>query len=117
MKTLLKWFFLAPVALVLLAFAVANREQVRVVLDPLPGDPPSLEVTAPLFLVLTIAGVFGIVAGSFVTWLAQGRHRRAARLARAEAERLRDEAARLRGELASRTSLTTLPAERPRDAA
>ena len=112
MKSFLKWLFLAPVA-----FAVANRDPVRIVFDPLPGDPPSLEMTVPLFLILFGSGAIGIVAGSFVTWLAQGRHRRAARLARVEADRLREEAARLRGELANRSSLATLPAERPRDAA
>ena len=116
MKSLLKWLFLTPVALFLLGLAVANRENVRVVLDPLPGDGPLFETNAPLFLVAFAAAILGIVAGSLVTWWSQGRHRRAARQARAETERLRQEAARLRGELASHSNALIAP-ERPRDAA
>ena len=114
MKTVLKWLLLTPLGLILLGLAVANRDMVRVVLDPLPGNGPLFETQAPLFLVAFATAILGIVAGSLVTWWSQGRHRRAARLARAESERLRQEAARLRSELANR-----LPAslERPRDAA
>lgn len=117
MKTVLKWLVLTPIALFLLGLAVANRETVRVVLDPLPGDGPFFETTAPLFLVAFAAAILGILAGSSVTWWSQGRHRQAARQARAETERLRQEAARLRDELASRAAAPALPAERPRDAA
>jgi uncharacterized integral membrane protein len=117
MKTFLKWLVLAPVGLILLAFAVANREPVRVVLDPLPGDPPSFEISAPLFLVLLAAGAFGIIAGSLVTWWAQGRHRRAARLARAEAERLRQDSAHLRGQLANRATALEVASSNTRNAA
>jgi uncharacterized integral membrane protein len=116
MKSLLKWLFLTPVALFLLGLAVANRENVRVVLDPLPGNGPLFETNAPLFIVAFAAAILGIVAGSLVTWWSQGRHRQAARQARAETERLRQEAARLRGELVSRSNALTSP-ERPRDAA
>jgi uncharacterized integral membrane protein len=116
MKSLLKWLFLTPVALFLLGLAVANRESVRVVLDPLPGDGPLFETNAPLFLVAFGSAILGIAAGSLVTWWSQGRHRRDARQARAETERLRQEAVRLRGELASRSNALTV-AERPRDAA
>jgi uncharacterized integral membrane protein len=116
MKTLLKWLFLLPVGLFLLGLAVANRDNVRVVLDPLPGEGPLFETQAPLFIVAFAAAILGIVAGSLATWLSQGRHRRSARQARAEAERLRQEAARLRGDLANRSGALTL-AERPRDAA
>ena len=114
MKTFLKWLVLTPLGLILLGLAVANRDMVRVVLDPLPGNSPLFETQAPLFLVAFAAAILGIVAGSFATWWSQGRHRRAARLAHTESERLRQEAARLRSELANR--LPT-PLERPRDAA
>lgn len=116
MKSLLKWLFLTPVALFLLGLAVANRESVRVVLDPLPGDGPLFETNAPLFLVAFAAAILGIASGSLVTWWSQGRHRRSARQARAETERLRQETTRLRSELTSRSNALISP-ERPRDAA
>jgi hypothetical protein len=40
--------------------------------------------------------MIGVIAGGVATWLAQGKYRRAARLSRAEAERLRGEARTLK---------------------
>ncbi|MBX9741027.1 MAG: LapA family protein [Beijerinckiaceae bacterium] len=113
MKSFLKWLILAPVALVLLVFAIANREPVRVVLDPLSSGPPDFQIVAPLFIVLFLTAMLGVLAGGVATWLAQGRHRRAARHAKSDVERLRGECDRLRAQLTP-----TIPAiERPRDAA
>ena len=50
MKTFLKWLVLAPLIVVALVFAVANRQMVTVVFDPFGNDIPGLSVTMPLFL-------------------------------------------------------------------
>jgi hypothetical protein len=85
---LLKWIFILPLAAALLAFAFANRDVVTIYLDPLGGGVlPTIE--APKFIVLLIAAAVGVVAGSAATWFGQSKHRRRARLAEAEAERLR----------------------------
>ena len=98
MKSWLKFILIAPFALVFIAFAYANRHFVTVEFDPFAsGDIPAFSVTAPLFVVLIMTAVFGVLAGGIVTWLAQGRYRKAARQNRAEAERFRAEAAALRG--------------------
>jgi len=87
---LLKWIVILPVAAILVAFAFANRGMVTIYLDPLGGGVlPTLE--APQFVVLLVAAAFGVVAGSAATWLGQSRHRRRARVAEAEADRLRYE--------------------------
>jgi uncharacterized integral membrane protein len=104
MKTFLKWLVLAPVGVILLAFAIANREPVRVVLDPLPGDGSDFQIAAPLFLIIFLAIGVGVLAGGFAAWLAQGRHRRAARHARADIDRLRNEADNLRAQLGARSA-------------
>ena len=96
MKTFFKWLFLAPFVVALAAFAMLNRQGAQVVLYPFALDLPGagadgVRFEAPLFVVLLGAGALGIVAGSLVTWFGQGKHRRAARLARAECERLRAE--------------------------
>lgn len=114
MKTFLKWLVLAPVGVILLAFAIANREPVRVVLDPLPGDGSDFQIAAPLFLILFFAIGVGVLAGGLATWLAQGRHRRAVRHARSDIDRLRNEADNLRAQLATRSAGAL---ERTRDAA
>ena len=89
MKTFLKWLIITPIALAIIAFAIMNRQNVPVVLDPFGSDIPGLSFQAPLFFVMFLCGALGVIAGSFVTWVGQGKHRRAARDARAEAARLR----------------------------
>jgi uncharacterized integral membrane protein len=93
MKNFLKLLVLAPIAALLLIFAFANRHMVTVSFDPfVEGDIAAFAITAPLFLILILAMMLGVVAGGAATWLAQGKYRKAARQNRAEAERLRNEA-------------------------
>jgi uncharacterized integral membrane protein len=98
MKSWLKIIVIAPFAILFVAFAFANRQIVTVSFDPFSGsDVPAFTITAPLFLVLIMTAVIGVLAGGVATWLAQGRYRKAARQHRAEADRFRAEAAALRG--------------------
>ena len=90
MKPVLKLILVAPLAAVLLAFAFANREWVTVGFDPTGYFALPL-VPAPQYAVMFVAAALGALAGGFLVWLGQGRHRRAARVARAEAARLRPE--------------------------
>jgi uncharacterized integral membrane protein len=92
MKRLLQFIILAPVAVIGVAFAVANRHEVIVSFDPFSGDMAGGRIALPLFLVLILAMMCGVVIGGAVTWLAQGRHRRALRDARSDAARWRNEA-------------------------
>lgn len=96
MKAFFKALVLVPVALVVVLFAVANRAPVRVSLDPISRDVPALAFDLPLFAVVLAAIAVGILIGGFASWLAQGKHRKAARLNRREAEKLRSEAQSLR---------------------
>jgi uncharacterized integral membrane protein len=77
-----------PLAIVLVALAVANRSAVAFTIDVFNPGSASLTWQVPLFALLFIALAAGLLIGSFATWLAQGRHRRAARQGKAEAERL-----------------------------
>jgi len=101
MVRFLKIVVVVPVAIALLAFAVANHHFVTVSFDPFPsGDVPAFAIDLPLFVALILAAMLGVVAGGVAVWLAQGRHRRAARRSRAEADRLRAEAEAGRARLA-----------------
>jgi uncharacterized integral membrane protein len=77
-----------PLAIVLVALAVANRSAVAFTIDAFNPGSASLTWQVPLFALLFLALAAGLLLGSFATWLAQGRHRRAARQGKAEAERL-----------------------------
>ena len=86
---LASWLLLAPLAILLIAFAVANRGPVEIRLDPLP-----FALEAPLYALAFLCIFIGLVCGGCAAWLAAGRWRRLARargreLARVAAERER----------------------------
>ena len=115
MKRFLFYLVFIPVAVVVLLFAVANRQMVTLSLDPFSRNPPAMAVDAPLFLILFAVLAIGVLVGGFSAWLGQGRNRKAARLARAEADRYRTEAEALRSQLAGTpaTAPPSLPAPMP----
>lgn len=99
MKTVLKLLVLVPLGLLAVAFALANRQHVEVSFDPFATDVPAFALSGPLFLVIIAVVVTGVVIGSVATWLGQGHYRRAAKVARREADDLRADVARLRADL------------------
>lgn len=79
-----------PIAIVLIALSVANRAPVQFSLDPFSADNPALTVTMPLFLLLFITLLIGLVVGGAATWLGQHRYRKAAKASSREAKQLRN---------------------------
>ncbi len=86
---------LVPLAIVIIAFALANRQSVTVSFDPFSADQPAASLTLPLFALVIVLLILGVMIGGIAGWLRHGRWRRAAR-------RLEREADALRGELESR---------------
>jgi uncharacterized integral membrane protein len=102
-----RFLIIAVITLILLLFVFANRQWVTVSFDPFGSpDNPAFSLPAPLFAVVIIAAALGVIAGATATWVSQGRHRRAARRARVEANRWRTEAQNLS---AARPNLPALP--------
>ncbi|HZM07745.1 MAG TPA: lipopolysaccharide assembly protein LapA domain-containing protein [Methylocella sp.] len=96
MKSFFKYLFLIPIALIVLALAAANRHSVTIFLDPFASHTPEgTQIVAPLYIVMLLAAMAGIILGGVTTWLEQGKYRRAARRARSEANALRGDLARL----------------------
>lgn len=95
MKTILKALILVPIALAIVLFSVANRAAVRVSLDPI-SDAPQFAYDVPLFAVVLASIAAGILIGGLASWIAQGKHRKAARRNRREVEALRSETQSLR---------------------
>jgi uncharacterized integral membrane protein len=85
---------IVPVAIVLIALAVANRTFVPFTLDPFNPGNPALTISLPLFVYLFLALLLGVLIGGGATWMRQGRYRRQARRQTAEARAFREEAAR-----------------------
>ena len=89
MGKILKTLVIVPLALALLAFAVANRQLVMLSFDPFASSDPALALTLPLFIVIIVAAILGVIAGGIATWFGQRRWRRAARRLEAEVREAR----------------------------
>ncbi|WP_296744281.1 LapA family protein [Mesorhizobium sp.] len=83
-----------PLAVILIALAVANRGPIAFTLDPFHPGNPALTLTLPLFIYLFIALAVGMVIGSMATWVKQGRYRKLARRHGIEVENLRQAVSR-----------------------
>jgi hypothetical protein len=87
---------LIPLAIVLVSFAVANRQSVIVSLDPFDRGDPALSFSVPLFALILVLVIGGVIVGGAAAWLRQGKWRWRARIAEAQAQELRVENERLR---------------------
>ena len=84
------------IAIVFVAFAVANRQAVVVSFDPFDQARPAFALAVPLFALLLAVAIGGVVIGGVAAWLRQSKWRRAARLAQARARELAAELDRLK---------------------
>jgi uncharacterized integral membrane protein len=92
-------------------FAVANRHEVTVSVDPFNSGDPVLTQTMPLFVLILAAVAVGVFAGGLATWTGQRHWRRAAKQHRAEAERAKTELANVKSAaLAAQVGPQRLPA-------
>jgi uncharacterized integral membrane protein len=87
---------LAPLAVIIIAFAVANREMVTVSFDPFNAAQPAYAASVPLFVLIFLLVIFGVLLGGSAVWLRQSRWAWAARRAERENQQLRLELDRLR---------------------
>ncbi|MEO6011962.1 MAG: LapA family protein [Devosia sp.] len=92
-RRIVGWVVLVPLCLVLIVFALANRQLVVVNFNPFaPSEALTTPgVGVPLFLVLFTILLFGVLLGGIATWFAQSQHRRDERVYRRETERLNRE--------------------------
>src|SRR5436309_1477922 len=96
LRKLITALVLVPLAVVLVAFAVANRGSVVVSFDPFDASHPAFALPVPLFALLLAALLLGVVIGGMAAWMRQGKWRRAARLAQSQAHALNAELEQLR---------------------
>ena len=75
-----------PLAVILIALAVANRATTALTLDPFHPGNPALPIQLPYIVFLFAALCVGLIVGSVATWLRQGRYRKLARQRGLEAQ-------------------------------
>ncbi len=100
---------LIPLAILIVALAVANREIVAVSFDPFSRAEPAFLLRAPLFVLVFVLVIVGVIIGGIASWLRQSKWRRAARAREAELRSARSEVDRLRRELTARDTASVAP--------
>jgi uncharacterized integral membrane protein len=93
-----------PLAAVIIAFAVANRELVTVSFDPFTKVNPAYAATLPLFILIFVLVILGVIIGGAAAWLRQAHWRRAARKLDAEVRLLRQELGAAHNRFAAETA-------------
>ena len=109
MRKVLTYLVLVPLAIVMLMFALANRQIVTVSFDPFSSAQPALSFTMPLFVLIFLLVILGVLIGGIAAWLRQSKWRRNARRLQADVEALRREMAVLNERLARSTSALPPP--------
>jgi uncharacterized integral membrane protein len=104
-RKILAAIVLVPLAIVIVGLAVANREIVSISFDPFNAASPAFALKAPLFVLVLLLVIVGVLIGGIAAWLRQGKWRRIARRLDGEVRAARAEADALRAELASRDDL------------
>jgi len=90
LRRIVGWVVLVPLSLLLIVFALANRQLTVVNFNPLvsPTELAAPGIGVPLFLVIFGVLLTGVVLGGVAGWFAQGPVRRERRRWQREAERL-----------------------------
>src|SRR5689334_25415629 len=74
-----------PLAAIIIAFAVANRQWVTLSFDPFSSTTLAFAATMPLFVLVFIVFILGVSVGGIAAWLLQSKWRPLARLPDGEA--------------------------------
>jgi uncharacterized integral membrane protein len=78
-RRIISTLILIPLAVVIIAFAVANRQWITVSFDPFSSTSPAYAATLPLFAFIFVALILGVLIGGAVVWIGQAKWRRTAR--------------------------------------
>jgi uncharacterized membrane protein (DUF106 family) len=70
---------LVPLVVLIVAFAIANRQTVVVSFDPFSSAEPAYAARLPLYALILIVLIAGVIIGGFAAWLRQASWRRLAR--------------------------------------
>ena len=108
-----------PLAIVVVAFAIANRQVVTVSFDPFSSSSPAYAASLPLFVFIFMLIILGVVIGGVAAWLRQATWRRTARRLDADVHALHQELEAMRRRVAQEEARreaalrSTLPAVAP----
>ena len=102
-----------PLVAIIVAFAVANRQAVTVSFDPFSAASPAYAATLPLFAIIFVVLILGVLVGGIAAWLRQGKWRRSARRLDGEVRALHDEMDTIRRRFGTPEQTAGPPEPRP----
>jgi uncharacterized integral membrane protein len=100
-RKIVSFGILVPLAVVIVVFAVVNRQAVVVSFDPFGSVDPVYAVRMPLFVLIFALVMLGVLIGGIAAWLRQSKWRRAARALDRDVRALRDENDALKRQIAA----------------
>jgi uncharacterized integral membrane protein len=101
LRKIITALIVVPLALVIIAFAVANRQAVTVSFDPFSSTNPAYAATLPLFVIVFILLILGVLIGGIAAWIRQSKWRRTARKLDADVRALHQELETIRRRFAT----------------
>jgi uncharacterized integral membrane protein len=111
LKKIINVVVLVPVAIILIVLSVANRQTVTLALNPFNPADSVLSASAPFFVFIFLAVIFGLIVGSLATWFGQGKYRKRARNEAHEAVKWHAEAEKHRTRAETMAAQTLLPSK------
>lgn len=102
-----------PLAVIIIAFAVANRQAVTVSFDPFSAADPAYAATLPLFILIFVLVILGVLVGGIAAWLRQAKWRRTAHRLDAEVRALHQELETMRRRQATEAATASAPGPYP----
>ncbi|GEM_PF-1223195 len=91
MRKIINLVFFVPIAILLILLSVANRHWVSFSIDPLNTEAPAYSISLPFFVFMFAMLIIGAIIGACLTWISQGKHRKALREKSYEAIKMRQE--------------------------
>ncbi|HET7384978.1 MAG TPA: LapA family protein [Pseudolabrys sp.] len=101
LRRIVSTLIVVPLAVILIAFAVANRQSVTVSFDPFSSISPAYAATLPLFVIIFALLILGVLIGGAAAWIGQTKWRRTARKLDGEVRALHQELDAIRRRFAS----------------
>ena len=96
LQRILRWTIGLPIAIVVVSFAIANRQWITISFDPFSKDAPFAAMDMPLWVLFFCGVFFGLIAGWIACWIAQSKWRRSAKDTRSELVRSQEETSQRR---------------------
>ena len=91
MRRVVTAIIVVPLLIVLVLFAVANRQIVTIAVDPFDYEHPAFALTAPLFILIFVLIAVGMAIGGVLAWFGQRGWRARARRSESEVRALREQ--------------------------